>query len=168
MIASGPRFKPVGLNLRMSDEQIANFAVQRPRFPGVDFQPRLVRYYPHGEAIAHAVGYVGALSEQDLEVLDAARYAGTGHTGKTGVEQSFEKNLHGNPGYQHIVTNARGRVIPADSREIADSLPAGAQPTPGSNVYLSIDLDLQLAATNALEGRRGVRGGPRPTGGRSC
>jgi len=156
MIDSGPRFKPVALNLRMTDEQIANFAVQRPRFPGVDFRPRLVRHYPHGEEIAHAVGYVGALSEADLQRLDPALYAGSGHTGKTGVEQSFEDNLHGAPGYRHIVTNARGRVIAADSREVADSLPADAQPTPGANIYLSIDLDLQRVALQALEGRRGA------------
>jgi len=59
---SGPRFKPVALNPRLDDEQIATFAIQRPRFPGVDFRPRLVRHYPQGEYIAHAVGYVGALS----------------------------------------------------------------------------------------------------------
>ena len=92
---SGPRFKPVTLNFRLSDEQIANFAIQRPRFPGVDFQPRLVRHYPDGPAVAHAVGYVGALSKNDLQRLDASDYAGTAHTGKTGVENSFEDDLHG-------------------------------------------------------------------------
>ena len=94
LIDSGPRFKPVTLNFRLSDEQIANFAIQRPRFPGVDFQPRLVRHYPHGDAVAHAVGYVGALSKNDLGRLDGSDYAGTSHTGKTGVENSFEDQLH--------------------------------------------------------------------------
>ena len=72
---SGPRFRPVTLKFRLTEDEIANFAIQRPRFPGVDFQPRLVRHYPDGEAVAHAVGYVGALSTADLQVLDAARYA---------------------------------------------------------------------------------------------
>ena len=107
--ASGPRFKPVALNLRLSDEQIANFAIQRPRFPGVDFQPRLVRHYPHGAAVAHAVGYVGALSKSDLQRLDTSHYAGTAHTGKTGVESRYEDNLHGDVGYRNVVTNALGR-----------------------------------------------------------
>lgn len=156
LVASGPRFKPVTLRLRMSEKEVANFAIQRPRFPGVDLRPRLVRHYPHGPALAHAVGYVGALSESDLQILDSARYSGTGQTGKTGVEQSFESRLHGDPGYRHVVTDARGRVIPADTGEILDALPADAQPAPGSNVYLSIDLDLQLIAQNALEGRRGA------------
>ena len=147
---SGPRFKPVALNLRLDDEQIARFAIQRPRFPGVDFRPRLVRHYPNGEAIAHVVGYVGALSTNDLERLDAPRYAGTSQTGKTGVESSYESRLHGYSGYRHIVTNARGRHVPAESRDLQDTLPSDETATPGWNVYLSIDLDLQELATEQL------------------
>lgn len=154
--ASGPRFKAVTLNFRLSDEQIANFAIQRPRFPGVDFQPRLVRNYPNGEAVAHAVGYVGALSKNDLKRLDASAYAGTAHTGKTGVENSFEGKLHGDVGYRHVVSNAVGRQIPTDSREITGSLPRDETPAPGLNVYLSIDLDLQMLATQSLQGKRGA------------
>ena len=97
---SGPRFKPVTLKLRLTDEEIANFAIQRPRFPGVDFRPRLVRHYPHGPEVAHAVGYVGALSTADLQRLDVASYAGTSHTGKTGVESSYEASRHGDAGYR--------------------------------------------------------------------
>ena len=153
---SGPRFRPVTLTFRMTEEEIAHFAIQRPRFPGVDLQPRLVRHYPDGAAVAHAVGYVGALSTSDLQTLDAARYAGTSHTGKTGIESSFESSLHGAAGYRHLVTNARGRQIPGDTRELLDSLPIDEKPAPGSNVYLSIDLDLQKLATRLLEGRRGA------------
>jgi len=155
LVDSGPRFKPVTLNFRLSDEEIANFAIQRPRFPGVDFQPRLVRNYPNGEAIAHAVGYVGALSKNDLTRLDPSAYAGTAHTGKTGVENSFEADLHGDVGYRHVVSNALGRQIPTDSRDLSDSLPTDESPLPGQNVYLSIDLDLQKIAMESLEGRRG-------------
>jgi len=154
--ASGPRFNAVTLNFRLSDEEIANFAIQRPRFPGVDFQPRLVRNYPYGEAVAHAIGYVGALSKSDLKRLDPSAYAGTSHTGKTGVENSFESDLHGDVGYRHVVSNALGRMIPADSRELTGSIPDDETPAPGQNVYLSIDLDLQQVATTALDGRRGA------------
>ena len=153
---SGPRFKPVTLRFRLTEEEIANFAIQRPRFPGVDFKPRLVRHYPDGEAVAHAIGYVGALSSSDLQRLDAARYAGTSHTGKTGVESSFESVLHGNAGYRHLITNARGRQVPSDSSELLDTLPVDQSPGPGANVYLSLDLDLQRLAMRALEGRRGA------------
>jgi penicillin-binding protein 2 len=153
---SGQQFKPVTLKFRLSDEEIANFAIQRPRFPGVDFQPRLVRHYPHGELFAHAVGYVGALNTDDMQRLDSGRYAGTSHTGKTGVENSFEDNLHGDAGFRHLITNARGRQVPANSGELLDSLPMDESANPGSNVYLSLDLDLQRVASNALEGRRGA------------
>jgi penicillin-binding protein 2 len=153
---TGPRFKPVALNPRLDDEQIARFAIQRPRFPGVDFRPRLVRHYPEGQYIAHAVGYVGALSTADLERLDASRYAGTTQTGKTGIENSYESRLHGDSGFRHIVTNARGRQVPAESRDLQDTLPADEHPTPGDNLYLSIDLELQALATEKLAGRRGA------------
>jgi len=156
LIDSGPRFKPVALNLRLSDEQIANFAIQRPRFPGVDFQPRLIRHYPHGRAVAHAVGYVGALSKNDLQRLDMSQYAGTAHTGKTGIENRYEASLHGDVGYRNVVTNALGRQLPAETTALLESLPADETSVPGDNVYLSLDLDLQLLATQALEGNRGA------------
>ena len=153
---SGPRFKPVSLNSRLTDEEIANFAIQRPRFPGVDFQPRLVRHYPYGEAIAHVVGYIAALSKSDLQRLDRSQYAGTAHTGKTGVEISYESNLHGDVGHNNVVTNALGRRVPAESSGFLDALPTNESPAPGDDIYLSLDLDLQLLATKALEGRRGA------------
>ena len=152
----GLRFKPLTLKFRLSDEEIANFAIQRPRFPGVDFQPRLVRHYPHGHVTAHTVGYVGGLSSSDLQELDPARYAGTSHTGKTGVEGSFETDLHGDAGYRHVITNARGRQVPASTTELLNSLPLDQTPGPGANVYLSLDLDLQRLATEALRGKRGA------------
>ena len=86
---SGPRFKPVTLKFRLSDEEIANFAIQRPRFPGVDFRPRLVRHYPQGLAVAHAVGYVGALSTDDLQRLDEAAYAGTSFLTTDKLDEGF-------------------------------------------------------------------------------
>ena len=153
---SGPRFKPVTLKFRLTEEEIANFAIQRPRFPGIDFQPRLVRHYPSGPEVAHAVGYVGALSTEDLKRLDPAAYAGTSHTGKTGVESSFESDLHGDAGYRHLITNARGRQVPSDTSELLDSLPVDQSSAPGSNIYLSIDLDLQRLASKAMDGRRGA------------
>ncbi len=162
---SGQQFKPVTLKFRLTDEEIANFAIQRPRFPGVDFQPRLVRHYPHGELFAHAVGYVGALDTNDMQRLDSARYAATSHTGKTGVENSFEDKLHGDAGFQHLIANARGRQVPADSSELLDSLPMDKTPNPGSNIHLSLDLDLQQIAYDAMQGRRGAVVALDPTSG---
>ena len=154
-VRRSPRFKPVTLRFRLNEDEIAHFALQRPRFPGVDFRPRLVRHYPHGELAAHAVGYVGALSESDLGRLDAANYAGTPHTGKTGVEFFNEHLLHGTTGYRQIVTNARGRQVPAGSRGLAQTLLESEMPQPGSDLYLSLDLDLQRVAARSLDGQRG-------------
>jgi len=153
---SGPRFKPITLRFRLTDDEIANFAVQRPRFPGVDLQPRLVRHYPDGDLVAHAIGYVGALSTADLERLDAAAYSGTSHTGKTGVEHFNEDLLHGDVGFRQVVTNALGRQVPAETREFADAVPESESPSPGENLYLTLDLDLQRIAAEQLAGRRGA------------
>ena len=151
----GPRFKPVTLRFRLSDEEIANFAVMRPRFPGVDFKLRLVRHYPYGASTVHAIGYVGAISVNDLKRLDETSYAGTAHTGKTGAEFFNEESLHGDPGYRQIVTNARGRQVSMEPRDAANAFLEAEQPSPGSNLHLSIDLDLQLLATDLLKGWRG-------------
>lgn len=153
---AGPRFKPVTLNFRLDDDQIANFAIKRPRFPGVDFQPRLVRHYPQGAFAAHAIGYVAALSTDDLQRLNAADYSGSAHTGKTGVEYRYEATLHGEPGFRQVMTNARGRQIPLPPGEGASSFAENKAPAPGHNIHLSIDLDLQVTAFQALEGRRGA------------
>jgi len=151
----GPRFKPVTLRFRLSDNETSAFAVQRHRFPGVDFQPRLVRHYPHARYTAHATGYVGALSTADLNRLNEAEYAGTSHTGKTGAEYNKEAALHGNTGHRQIVTNARGRQLPADPHDLSEALPDSVSPHPGQTIYLTIDLDLQRIATEALDGWRG-------------
>jgi penicillin-binding protein 2 len=153
---SSQRFKPVTLKFRMTDQEIADFAIQRPRFPGVDFQPRLVRHYPYDDLFAHAVGYVGPLDTNDVQRLDPARYAGTSHTGKTGVENSFENDLHGYAGFRHLITNARGRHVGANTSELLNSLPTDQTASPGFNVHLSLDLDLQQVAYEALKGRRGA------------
>jgi penicillin-binding protein 2 len=152
----GPHFKPVTLRFRLNDNEISNFALQRHRFAGVDFRPRLVRHYPYGQFTAHAIGYVGALSTRDLNRLSSANYSGTFHTGKTGVEFRNEQTLHGSTGHKQVVTNARGRQVPTDSRDRSQSLPDGLNSQPGQNIYLTIDLDLQMIATKAMQGKRGA------------
>ncbi len=162
---TGPRFKPVTLRFRLADDEIATFAIQRPRFPGVDFQPRLVRHYPEGDLTAHVIGYVGALSTADLQRLDKSAYAGTAHTGKTAVEHFNEKLLHGKVGYRQVVTNARGRQVPAETHDIVGSLLENSSPTPGHNIYVSLDLELQRVATEAMRDRRGAIVAIDPTNG---
>lgn len=146
-ISRQPRFRPTALRFRLSDEEVATFAVRRQQFPGVDIQARLVRHYPYGAVAAHALGYVGAVSQTDLERLDAANYAGTSHTGKIGVERAEEGRLHGKVGLRQVLVNAQGRILQELQRE---------RPVPGRDVVLALDLELQLAAEAALAGRRGA------------
>jgi penicillin-binding protein 2 len=142
--ASRP-FKPVTLKLRLSDEEAARFAVNRWRFPGVELVPYLGRVYPHGPLFAHVVGYVGRIDEKDQTELG---YAGNAysHTGKTGLERYYDGQLRGKPGFQRLETNVDGRTVRA-----LGTVPA----TPGTDLRLSIDLDLQramVAAFGELEG----------------
>lgn len=145
-IRSQRRFEPAILRPRISEEEAARFAVKRPRFTGVDIQARLARQYPLGAIGSHAIGYVGAISESDLQRLDTANYAGTAQTGRIGAERAWEHLLHGTTGYRQILVNAQGRTLQELERTDA---------VPGRNVYLTIDLDLQAAAEDAMGGRRG-------------
>ena len=145
-IRSQRRFEPAILRARLSEEEAARFAVKRPRFTGVDIQARLARQYPLGATGSHAIGYVGAISEGDLQRLDTANYAGTAQTGRIGAERAWEHLLHGTTGYRQILVNAQGRMLQELERTDA---------VPGRNVYLTIDLELQAAAEEALQGRRG-------------
>ncbi|HVT32673.1 MAG TPA: penicillin-binding protein 2 [Rhodanobacteraceae bacterium] len=141
-------YQGVPLRLKLSEEEIASFAVNRWRFPGVDVVPYLTRAYPLGEEFAHVVGYVGRIDENDLARLDKGDYAGTTHVGKTGIERFYEDRLHGEPGYEKIEVNA-------DHRQIGEPLGRVA-PTSGQNLYLTIDAKLQEATEAAFEGRAGA------------
>src|SRR2546429_8600974 len=110
-IRSRRSFDSVPIRLRMSDEDVARFAVRRFEFPGLDIKTRQTRSYPHGDLAVHALGYVGAISEQDLERIDPAAYAGTTLIGKLGVESALEKPLHGTNGLREILVNAQGRSV---------------------------------------------------------
>lgn len=145
-IRSQRRFEPAILRPRLSEEEAARFAVKRPLFTGVDIQARLARQYPLGPVGSHAIGYVGAISESDLQRLDTANYAGTAQTGRIGAERAWEHLLHGTTGYRQILVNAQGRTLQELERTDA---------VPGRNVYLTIDLDLQAAAEEAMQSRRG-------------
>jgi penicillin-binding protein 2 len=141
------RFESVPLKMHLTEDEIDRFAVNRWRFPGVDVVPYLTRRYPLGEAFAHVVGYVGRIDADDVDRLDPVRYKGTSHVGRSGVERSYEDMLHGQPGYELVEVNADGRT-----QRVLET----HAPTPGSNLYLSIDSRLQRAAEAAFEGRPGA------------
>ncbi|MDH2244697.1 penicillin-binding protein 2 [Pseudomonas sp. GD03855] len=140
-------FEPVPIMYELSEEQIARVAVNQFRLPGVEVAAQLVRHYPQGAHFAHSVGYVGRINEQEIKQLDPVNYSGTHHIGKTGIEKFYEDELHGQVGYEEVETNARGRVLRVLKR---------TDPIPGKDITLSLDLDLQEAAEDALGGRRGA------------
>ena len=139
-------FESIPLRFKLSEDEIARFSTQRWRFEGVEIVPYLTRAYPLGEEFAHVVGYVGRIDVADAEKLNAERYDGTTHIGKTGIERRYEDELHGEPGYEQVEVNVNKRPLNTIRR---------VAPTPGKNLYLSIDARLQKATEDAFEGRAG-------------
>jgi len=153
-ILSRRTFDSVPIRLRMSDEDVARFAVRRFEFPGVDIKTRQTRSYPYGQLAVHALGYVSALSEEDLEKVDSAAYAGTTLIGKLGVEASYEHQLHGTNGFREILVNAQGRSV---EKLGALNLQLHTQaPVAGEDLLLSIDYEVQRVAEEAMGAHRGA------------
>ncbi|WP_245391499.1 penicillin-binding protein 2 [Thioflexithrix psekupsensis] len=138
-------FDPVPLRFRLTEDEVARFSVQSYRFKGVGIESDLSRYYPLHQSGAHIIGYVGRISEEELKVIDPSNYRGTNYIGKTGVEKSYERYLHGQVGYQEVETDVRGRVL----RVLARKAPA-----PGKNLYLNIDMALQSFAEELIRDER--------------
>jgi len=145
------RFDSVPIRTRLSDEEVARFTAQRYRFPGVELRARLFRDYPLGQVGSHMLGYIGRISQRDLERIeklgDPAAYAGTDHMGKLGIEQSYESELHGTTGYEEVEITAGGRAVRTLKR--TPSLP-------GNNLMLSVDIELQKVVEQAFGDRRGA------------
>jgi penicillin-binding protein 2 len=145
------RFESLPIRTRLSDVEVARFAANRYRFPGVEIKARLFRQYPRGESASHVVGYIGRINDKDLEQLEArddlANYRGSQYMGKIGIEQSYEKELHGITGFEEMETDAAGRVIRIISR---------TPPVSGNNLTLSLDAKLQEVAEKAFGDRRGA------------
>ncbi len=134
-------FQRISLRARLNEEEVARLAVNRHRFPGMDINARLSRYYPQGETAAHAVGYVGRISASELTVIDEGNYRGTTHIGKTGLEKYYEVELHGQVGRQKVEVNAQGRVL-----RVIDKFAAVA----GNDLVLNLDIELQRIAEEGL------------------
>jgi penicillin-binding protein 2 len=134
-------FQRISLRTRLNEEEVASLAVNRHRFPGMDINARLSRFYPQGEIAAHAVGYVGRINQRDLTVIDEGNYRGTTHIGKTGLEKYYEAELHGQVGQQKVEVNAQGRII-----RVIDKI----APVSGNDLVLNLDIELQRIADEGL------------------
>lgn len=140
-------FQEIPLRYDLDEQEMARLAVHRHELPGVEVKAELVRYYPHSELTAHALGFVGRINRDELQRIDPVNYAGTNYIGKSGIERFYEEVLHGKVGYQHVETNARGRTMRVLERE---------NPVPGEDLQLHLDLRLQKRAHDLLDGRRGA------------
>ncbi len=147
-------YESVPIKLQLNDEEMARFAVHRYEFTGVDIRTRLSRHYPFAPMAVHALGYVGAISEQDLKHIDPGAYAGTSLIGKLGVEGAYESQLHGTPGYREVLVNAAGR--PVDRQGAYTPKLEVRPPVAGADLILSLDMRVQRAAETALVGKRGA------------
>lgn len=162
-IRSRRSFEAVPVKLQLTEDELARFAARRYQFPGVEIRPRLTRYYPLGPSSVHAIGYVGAISEEDEKTLDLTEYAGTTLTGKSGVERAYERELHGRAGVQQLLVNAQGRTVERIGKEAVNL--ERREPIAGNDLFLTIDLRVQQAAEEALRGQRAAAVAIDPTNG---
>ncbi|TAH13958.1 MAG: penicillin-binding protein 2 [Curvibacter sp.] len=151
LMEESKNFESLPIRTRLTDAEVARFAAQRFRFPGVEIKARLFRNYPYGELASHVIGYIGRINQAEKEKIedseDQANYRGTEYIGKLGVEQSFEQMLHGVTGVERIETSAGGRAV----RKLASN-----PSTPGNGVVLSIDIKLQKLIEDMFGSRRGA------------
>lgn len=144
-------FESVPIRSHLTEEEVARLAARRYRFPGVEVQVRYYRDYPLGSTAAHIVGYIGRINERDMQRIEerdeTANYRGSEYIGKSGLEQSYESALHGTTGFEQVEINAGGRAVRLLSRT-----PAVA----GSDLELTLDIELQKVIENAFGGRRGA------------
>lgn len=132
------RFSSIAVKTALDDVQVARFAVNQYRFPGVEVKGYQRRYYPYAQTLTHVVGYVSKINDRDVARLDKEgkwpNYAATHDIGKLGIENFYEDTLHGKTGYEEVEVNNRGRVI----RQLHEQPPQA-----GEDIYLTIDLKLQ-------------------------
>ena len=144
-------FASVPIRTHLTEEEVARVIARRYRFPGVEVQARLFRDYPLGETAAHVIGYIGRINERDMERIEergeTANYRGSEYIGKSGLELSYEVELHGLTGLEQVEINAGGRAVRLMSR---------APATPGNDLELTLDIELQKVAEAAFGDRRGA------------
>ncbi|MDO8262856.1 MAG: penicillin-binding protein 2 [Gallionella sp.] len=150
-LAESRDFETLMIRSRLSDEEAARFAAQQYRFPGVEIKARLFRDYPFGENTSHLIGYIGRINQTDVKLLEdsdlAANYRGSDYIGKTGLEQSYESELHGTTGIEQVEVDAGGRAV----RMLSSTAPVS-----GNALVLSIDVKLQEIAEQSFGNYRGA------------
>ena len=141
------RFDEIPLKLKLTETEVARFIENQHQFPGFMIKARLLRHYPFGDNFSHVVGYVGRINARELREIDPTNYSASQYIGKLGIEKYYENLLHGQVGYEEVENDASGQPL-----RILKEIKA----TPGANLYLSLDSQLQLVADQALSGRGAV------------
>ncbi len=151
LLEESKSFESLPIRTRLSDQDVARFTANRYLFPGVEVNARLFRHYPFGPIASHAIGYINRINKTDLVVIEESEqqtnYKGTDHIGKTGLEQKYEFQLHGETGYEEVEIDAGGRAVRSLSR---------TAPVSGNNLTLTLDIKLQEIAEKAFGDRRGA------------
>ena len=151
LLEESRNFESLPLRTRLTDEEVARFAVNRYRFPGVEIKARLFRQYPFGEIASHVIGHIGRINDRDIvrigEWDETANYKGSDYIGKVGLELSYERELHGTTGVEEVEVDAAGRAVRTLSR---------TPPIAGNDLKLSLDIRLQEVAEAAFGNRRGA------------
>lgn len=148
--AESHEFDSIPLKNKLSDEEVAILAANHYRLPGVEVKSRLFRNYRAGPGMAHVVGFIGRINDTDMKRLNADKraenYVGSTHIGKVGLEQSYEKLLHGRAGVEQMETDSGGRALRVLAR---------VPPVSGSDLKLYLDVELQQIAEQAFGDFRG-------------
>jgi penicillin-binding protein 2 len=153
LLEESKSFESLPIRTKLSDEDVARFMAQRFRFAGVDVKARLFRNYPLGDVGSHLLGYIGRINQAEKKAMDEwpeedqANYKGTEYIGKLGIEQRYERELHGTTGVEQMETSAGGRAV----RRL-NSQP----PTPGNSLVLGVDIKLQAMVEQLFGDRRGA------------
>ena len=151
ILANDPFLDTVAIKTDLTDEEVAAFTANRYLYDGIQLIIRQKRFYSYAQITSHLVGHIHRINKADIKTLQAnnkyQRYFASQHMGKTGIESSYEDVIHGYPGYKQIEVNAKNEII-----QTLVTVP----PIDGSNINLTIDIELQKIAFNAFKNKKGA------------
>ena len=151
ILANDPFLDTVAIKTDLTDEEVAAFTANRYLYDGIQLIIRQKRFYSYAQITSHLVGHIHRINKADIKTLQAnnkyQRYFASRHMGKTGIESSYEDVIHGYPGYKQIEVNAKNEII-----QTLVTVP----PIDGSNINLTIDIELQKIAFNAFKNKKGA------------
>ena len=141
------KYYPIVLAANISRDHVEIVEENRLRLPGIEIEMKPVREYASGQLAAHLLGYIGEVSEKELNTTGYDDYNPGDYIGKNGIERALEKDLHGGDGGRQLEVDAKGRVL----RTISESYP-----TVGNSVILTIDAAVQKQAERAFGDQAGA------------